>query len=300
MPFFSQNWPYIVTAIACYLGFRVLFRYTVIRKFGDDRNDDESLSQKGKEYRTPDQVAEVKEEDEWNEDHDPLGIASALPADLQHKPFVFKRYDTQEMIQRSKEFYKLMNERRTLRFFSSDPVPYEVIENVIKTAGTGPSGAHTEPWTFVVVSDPEVKQKVRDIIEDEEEINYKKRMGVQWTADLKPLRTNWIKEYLTEAPYLILVFKQIYGIRPDGGKKIHYYNEMSVAMASGILLTAVHYAGLVSLTSTPLNCGPALRVLLGRPPSEKLTLLLPVGYPAENATVPDLARKPLKDIMVHI
>ncbi|KAG8237412.1 hypothetical protein J437_LFUL016228 [Ladona fulva] len=141
---------------------------------------------------------------------------------------------------------------------SSDPVPFEVIQNVVRAAGTGPSGAHTEPWTFVVVSDPEVKQKVRDIIENEEEINYKKRM---------------VKRFL---------------------------KCMLSSSFSNFCLNCFQYAGLVSLTSTPLNCGPSLRVLLGRPSSEKLMLLLPVGYPAEDATVPDLSRKPLKDIMVHI
>lgn len=143
-------------------------------------------------------------------------------------------------------------------------------------------------------------------------------MGKVWTNDLKPLRTNWIKEYLTEAPYLILVFKQMYSFREDGVKKLHYYNEQSVSIAVGILLAAIHvrirqldhsmvvinlcciqHAGLVSLTSTPLNCGPAIRNMLGRPSSEKLTILLPVGYPAENCTVPDLKRKQLEDIMVE-
>ncbi|KAG5892008.1 hypothetical protein JTB14_024449 [Gonioctena quinquepunctata] len=193
-----------------------------------------------------------------------------------------------------------MNKRRTVRNFSSENVPREIILNIIKTAGTAPSGAHTEPWTYVVVSSQDMKQQIRQIIEDEEEINYKKRMSKVWTTDLKPLRTNWIKEYLTDAPYLILVFKQLYSFREDGQKKMHYYNEQSVSLAAGILLAAIHYAGLVSLTSTPLNCGPALRTLLGRPNSEKLTLLLPVGYPAEGCEVPDLKRKPLNEILVEL
>ncbi|XP_046400720.1 iodotyrosine deiodinase 1 [Ischnura elegans] len=296
MPFLMQNWPLIATGVVMYLTYRAFAGYLAKSYISHTQAN----GMQNGAYRTPDQVAEVNENDNWDDETEFPDVSSALPADLQHIPFAFQRFTPEEMIERSLEFYRLMNRRRTIRFFSSEPVPFEVIENVIKTAGTGPSGAHTEPWTFVVVSDPEVKQKIRQIIEDEEEINYKKRMGVQWTTDLKPLRTNWIKEYLTEAPYIILVFKQMYGIKPDGGKKIHYYNEMSTAMASGILLTAVHYSGLVSLTSTPLNCGPALRNLLGRPSSEKLTLLLPVGYPAKEATVPDLARKPLKDIMVHI
>uniref|UniRef100_A0A7M4FK03 iodotyrosine deiodinase n=1 Tax=Crocodylus porosus TaxID=8502 RepID=A0A7M4FK03_CROPO len=165
-------------------------------------------------------------------------------------------------------------------------------------AGTSPSGAHTEPWTFVVVHDPEIKHKVREIIEEEEEVNYRKRMGDKWVHDLKRLRTNWIKEYLDTAPYLILIFKQVYGRLPNGKKRTHYYNEISVSIACGILLAALQNVGLVTVTSTPLNCGPRLRVLLHRPANEKLLLLLPVGYPSKDATVPDLTRKPLDDIMV--
>ncbi|XP_050311846.1 iodotyrosine deiodinase [Anthonomus grandis grandis] len=226
-------------------------------------------------------------------------LCPALPLDLKHIPLNFSKIPQEESLKRSEEFYQLMNRRRTVRHFSTKGVPKEIIRNIIKTAGTAPSGAHTEPWTYVVVSDPETKRKIREIIEEEEEINYKKRMGKVWTTDLKPLRTNWVKEYLTDAPYLILVFKQTYSLKPDGGKKIHYYNEQSVSLAAGILLAAIQNAGLVSLTSTPLNCGPALRALLQRPISEKLTLLLPVGYPAEACLVPDLTRKPLDDILVE-
>ncbi|XP_018567707.1 iodotyrosine deiodinase 1 isoform X2 [Anoplophora glabripennis] len=226
-------------------------------------------------------------------------LAPALPSDLKHIPLQFERMSKDRAVKKSEEFYDLLNKRRTVRHFSKEPVPKEIIYNIIKTAGTAPSGAHTEPWTFAVVSSPEIKRQIRQIIEDEEEINYKKRMGKVWTTDLKPLRTNWVKEYLTDAPYLILVFKQMYSFKEDGTKKLHYYNEQSVSLSCGILLAAIHCAGLVSLTSTPLNCGPALRSLLGRPASEKLTLLLPVGYPAEECLVPDLHRKPLEDIMVE-
>ncbi|XP_059699353.1 iodotyrosine deiodinase 1 isoform X2 [Haemorhous mexicanus] len=173
-------------------------------------------------------------------------------------------------------------------------------ENVahVPFTGTSPSGAHTEPWTFVVVQDPYLKHKIREIVEEEEEINYKKRMGERWVNDLKRLRTNWIKEYLDTAPYLILIFKQVYGRLPNGKKKTHYYNEISVSIACGILLAALQNAGLYTVTSTPLNCGPQLRALLQRPANEKLLLLLPVGYPKKDATVPELTRKPLEDIMV--
>jgi len=247
-----------------------------------------------KKYQTPDQEAEVNE-DEFLEDN--TLIASALPEDLDHVPLTtYKRYSEEEMVKRSEAFYHEMNHRRTLRYYSSENVPKEVIENIVKAGGTAPSGAHTEPWTFVVVSDKDLKQSVRQLIEDEEEVNYTKRMGVQWTTDLRPLKTDWHKEYLSDAPYLILVFKQVYGYNPDGTKKNHYYNELSVAIATGILLSAIQHAGLVTLTSTPLNCGPALRTLLGRPSNEKLMILLPVGYPAKDATVPNLKRKPLEEL----
>ncbi|KAM6467245.1 iodotyrosine deiodinase 1 isoform 1-T1 [Liasis olivaceus] len=230
--------------------------------------------------------AEEKEDDEWNE--------------LAHVPFSTERYSEEDMVKRSKDFYELLNKRRSVRSISDEPVPREVIDNVIKTAGTSPSGAHTEPWSFVVVKDKEVKHKIRDIVEEEEEMNYMKRMGDRWVNDLKRLRTNWIKEYLDRAPYLILIFKQVYRRLPDGKKKTHYYNEISVSIACGILLAALQNVGLVTVTTTPLNCGRRLRVLLGRPANEKLLLLLPVGYSSKDATVPDLSRKPLDDIMVVI
>lgn len=256
-------------------------------------------SQGKKKYVSPDQQAEINE-DEIVDDGSSL-FTSALPDDLAHVPLTtYKQYSEKEMIERSAQFYDDMNNRRTLRYYSSKPVPKEVIENIVRTGATAPSGAHTEPWTFVVVSDADLKQSVRTIIEDEEEINYTKRMGNQWTTDLSPLKTDWVKEYLTTAPYLILVFKQAYGFNADGTKKNHYYNEISVAISTGILLAAIQKAGLVTLTSTPLNCGPALRTLLGRPTNEKLMILLPVGYPAENALVPDLKRKPLEEVSVWL
>jgi len=216
---------------------------------------------------------------------------------LAHIPYKPERYPDDVMIKRSRDFYELMDKRRTVRFFSDKSVPREVIENVIRTAGTSPSGAHTEPWTFVVVADPDVKKEIRHIIEEEEEINYTKRMGDKWVGDLKKLRTNWMKPYLENAPYLIIVFKQAYGIGDDGKRITHYYNEISISIATGLLLAALQNVGLVTVTSTPMNAGPRLRMILERPENEKVIMLLPVGYPAEDATVPDLHRKPLDDIM---
>ncbi|CAK7300596.1 Iodotyrosine deiodinase 1 [Vulpes lagopus] len=236
-------------------------------------------------------LQQVEEDvDDWQESEE----------SVEHIPFSHTRYPEKEMIKRSQEFYELLNKRRSVRFISNEQIPMEVIDNVIKSAGTAPSGAHTEPWTFVIVKDLDVKHKIREIIEEEEEINYLKRMGRQWVTDLKKLRTNWIKEYLDTAPVLILIFKQVHGFAANGKRKVHYYNEISVSIACGILLAALQNAGLVTVTTTPLNCGPRLRVLLGRPANEKLLMLLPVGYPSQEATVPDLIRKPLDQIMVTV
>lgn len=199
----------------------------------------------------------------------------------------------------AKSFYELMNDRRSVRAFKANcKPPIDVLEYCILAAGTSPSGAHTEPWTFCVIEEMKVKQAVREIVEREEHINYSTRMHAQWVTDLRPLQTNAIKPYLTDAPYLILIFKQTYGTTVDGRKKLHYYNEISTSIATGILLCALQAAGLCSLVTTPLNCGPALRRLLDRPNSEKLLILLAVGYAADDCTVPDLERKRLQDIMV--
>ncbi|KAL2082074.1 hypothetical protein ACEWY4_021892 [Coilia grayii] len=246
----------------------------------EDLQDDTEISSKDNE-----------DDDEWVEGGE---------EDLAHVPYTPMRYPPEEMLERSQHFYSLLNQRRSVRFISPEPVPRAVIDNVIRAAGTAPSGAHTEPWTFVVVADAETKHKIRLIVEEEEEINYRQRMGDKWVKDLERLRTNWVKEYLDVAPYLILIFKQAYGILPNGKKKTHYYNEISVSIACGLLLAALHNAGLVTVTSTPLNCGPMLRALLRRPANEKLLMLLPVGYAAADATVPDLKRKPLDDIVVYI
>lgn len=198
----------------------------------------------------------------------------------------------------ARKFYEIVNDRRSVRKFSSRPVDPAVVVQCIHAAGTSPSGAHTEPWTFCLISNTDVKEQIREIIEAEELVNYQQRMSKQWTTDLRPLKTNHVKEYLTEAPYLILIFKQTYGFKEDGAKKQHYYNEISTSIATGILLCALQAAGLNSLVTTPLNCGPALRNLLGRPVNEKLLVLLPVGYAADECTVPDLQRKPVDDILV--
>ncbi|XP_030758774.1 iodotyrosine deiodinase 1 isoform X2 [Sitophilus oryzae] len=288
--FFQLYWQYFAAGLVIWVIIRI--GYAIFNgKNRANKLAEKDIMEKSREEKID---SNDSESEEHNDD-----ILPALPKDLNHIPLLFSKLGEEESLNRAEEFYKLMNRRRTVRHFTRQNVPKEIIYNIIKTAGTAPSGAHTEPWTYVVVSSSNIKQKIREIIEEEEEINYKKRMGKVWTTDLKPLKTNWVKEYLTDAPYLILVFKQLYSIRPDGNKKMHYYNEQSVSLSAGILLAAIQYAGLVSLTSTPLNCGPALRTLLDRPKSEKLTLLLPVGYPAEDCLVPDLHRKSLEDIMVE-
>lgn len=197
------------------------------------------------------------------------------------------------------QIYRILNDRRSVRKFNhSRPVHPGTIEKCILAAGTSPSGAHTEPWTFCVVHTEFVKRQIRDIIEAEEYLNYTQRMARQWRADLAPLRTDHVKEYLTEAPYLILIFKQTHGWRSDGQKQQHYYHEISVAIATGLLLAALQCVGLSSLVTTPLNCGPALRTLLGRPANEKLLVLLPVGYAADDCLLPDIHRKRIDQIMV--
>ncbi len=201
----------------------------------------------------------------------------------------------EEMIEKSREFYLEMDMRRTVRDFDTRPIPLEVIENIILTASTAPSGAHKQPWTFCLVSDPEIKQKIRHAAEEEEKISYESRMPDTWKDDLKPLGTNWEKPFLEEAPYLIVVFKQSYGME-NGEKVQHYYVSESVGIACGFLLAAIHHAGLVAVTHTPSPMN-FLSEILQRPSNEKPFLLIPVGYAKEQTYVPDIHRKPLEKIL---
>ncbi|KAM8792362.1 iodotyrosine deiodinase 1 isoform 2-T2 [Rhynchonycteris naso] len=269
------------------------------------KNADRSMERRKGELRARSEARPWTDEDledstTLHQEEEDADESQESEENVEHIPFSHTRYAEKDMVKRSQEFYELLNQRRSVRFISKEPVPMEVIDNVIRTAGTAPSGAHTEPWTFVVVKDPDTKHRIREIIEEEEEINYLKRMGQRWVTDLKKLRTNWIKEYLDTAPVLILIFKQVHGFAANGKRKVHYYNEISVSIACGMLLAALQNAGLVTVTTTPLNCGPRLRALLSRPANEKLLMLLPVGYPSTEATVPDLRRKPLDQIMVTV
>ncbi|MDX5337390.1 MAG: nitroreductase family protein [Cyclobacteriaceae bacterium] len=203
-----------------------------------------------------------------------------------------------EVVAKSTEFYQKMNQRRTVRDFDTRPVPKEVMEKIILTAGTAPSGAHKQPWTFCLISDPEIKSQIRAAAEEEEKISYSQRMPEEWKNDLKPLGTDWRKPFLEEAPYLIVVFKQSYGLDESGNRTQHYYVSESVGIACGFLIAAIHQAGLVTVTHTPSPMN-FLAKILGRPENEKPYLLLPVGYPKSETYVPDIQRKDLKNILVE-
>jgi iodotyrosine deiodinase len=204
-------------------------------------------------------------------------------------------YTADEMQKRSADFYTWMDTRRTVRDFSDKPVPKEVIEQIILTASTAPSGAHKQPWTFCVVSDPEIKKQIRIEAEKEEYESYHGRMPEEWLNDLRPLQTDWKKEFLDIAPYLIILFKRSYELENDGHKHQNYYVTESCGIACGFLLTAIHHAGLVALTHTPSPMN-FLSKVLNRPENEKPFLLIPVGYPAEKCWIPDIKRKFLDQI----
>lgn len=200
-----------------------------------------------------------------------------------------------EMKQRSLDFYTRLQERRSTRDFSDRPVPREVIESVIRTAATAPSGAHKQPWTFCVVENQDLKKVIREAAEKEEYESYTGRMPEEWLADLRPLQTDWQKPFLTTAPFLIVVFKKSYELKADGRKGNVYYGSESCGLACGFLLAAIHQAGLAALTHTPSPMN-FLSQLLKRPENEKPFLLIPVGYTAKECWVPDLQRKPLEEM----
>jgi iodotyrosine deiodinase len=212
-------------------------------------------------------------------------------------PLAFERLPEDEMLRRARGFYAEMDRRRTTRHFSDQPVPRELIEYAVRTAGTAPSGAHQQPWTFVLVSDPEIKRRMREAAEEEERINYGGRMPEEWVEALAPLGTDAVKEHITTAPYVVVMFRQTYGIRENGTRRTHYYTSESCGIAAGLFIAAVHRMGLATLTHTPSPMG-FLSELLQRPANEKPFLLMPVGYPAPDARVPDLVRKPLDEIAV--
>jgi nitroreductase len=212
-------------------------------------------------------------------------------------PLEHTRLSLDETLERGRAFHAEMNRRRTTRHFSTDPVPREAIELAIRTAGTAPSGAHQQPWTFVAVSDPDLKRRIREAAESEERAFYSGRAPAEWREALAPLGTDEHKPHLTDAPWLVVVFRQAHGARPDGSKVTYYYTQESVGIAVGMFITAVHRMGLVTLTHTPNPMG-FLAEVLGRPENERAYLVMPVGYPAAGARVPDIHRKALEEIAV--
>lgn len=206
----------------------------------------------------------------------------------------YREYPIDEMRARLKEFYEDVDRRRTVREFSDRPVPRDIIETALKAANTAPSGANLQPWHFVVVSGPEAKKKIREAAEVEEREFYEHRASEEWLAALAPLGTDEHKPFLETAPYLIAVFLQKYGELPDGRKVKHYYPTESTGLATGMLITALHRAGLATLTHTPSPM-KFLNEILGRPKSERPFLLLVAGYPASDARVPDIGRKTLDE-----
>lgn len=207
-------------------------------------------------------------------------------------PLDFQRLSEEEMRQRAARMFKRFNARRTVRHFSTDPLPLDVVRQCIRAAGTAPSGAHKQPWHFCLVTDSDIKKRIRVAAEKEEYENYHGRMNEAWLDDLKPFGTDHIKPHLEDAPALIVVFRQSW--TPDAaaasGKAQNYYVQESVGIASGMLLSALHECGIASLTHTPSPMG-FLAEILERPAHEKAFLLIPIGYPAEGCQVPDIQRK---------
>lgn len=208
-----------------------------------------------------------------------------------------ERKTAEEMIAAVRAFRDELRLRRTVRDFSSDPVPDEAIAAAIETAASAPSGANMQPWQFVVVNDPAVKREIRIAAEKEERENYDGRMPAEWLRALAPLQTDWRKEFLEIAPVLIVVFKLDYAIDAEGRRVTHYYVNESVGIACGFLLAALNAAGVATLTHTPSPMG-FLRDILGRPKNEKPYLLIAAGYPAEGCRVPDIRKKPLDEVMI--
>jgi nitroreductase len=220
-------------------------------------------------------------------------------------PFIelpFERLTPAEQLQRSRAFLARIATRRTVREFSPAPVAWELVENAIRVAATAPSGANQQPWHFVAVSDPEIKRRLRLAAEEEERTNYESRFPDEWLQALAPLGTDWHKEFLETAPWVIVVFRENYGVvaQPDGSTRQtkHYYVMESVGIAVGFLLAALHDAGLATLTHTPSPMG-FLNEVLQRPANEKAFVVIPVGYPAAGARVPDIEKKSLAEVLTR-
>lgn len=225
------------------------------------------------------------------------------PELAERHPFVpldFRRYPLDEMRRRADEFHAEMERRRSVRMLSDEPVPFDLIERAIATAGTAPSGAHHQPWRFVVTGDPQVKRRIREAAEAEERTNYEAgRINDEWRRELEPLGTDWHKEFLEKAPWIVVLFEERYGLTDTGERRHHYYVKESCGIAAGMFVTALHHMGLTTLTHTPSPMA-FLSQVLERPANERPFVLFPVGYPVDGCQVPDLRRKPLPDVMTVI
>ena len=211
------------------------------------------------------------------------------------KKLDFEEYSESKMRSRSESFLNEIITRRTIREFSDRIVPIDIINNCIKTAASAPSGANKQPWQFVIVRDSGIKTKIREAAEKEEKEFYGHRATKEWLEDLNQFGTDWHKPFLEIAPYLIVIFRKIYDLEDDGTQRKNYYVNESVGIASGFLLAALHHAGLATLTHTPSPMN-FLGEILNRPKNEKAFLLIPVGYPAKDAEVPDISKKPFSVI----
>ncbi|HVR77288.1 MAG TPA: nitroreductase family protein [Acidimicrobiia bacterium] len=215
-------------------------------------------------------------------------------------PFRPRRIDVDQQKDRARAFYEEMDQRRSVRMFSDDPVPRELVEYAIKTASSAPSGAHKQPWTYVMTGDAGIKGRIRSAVEEEERVNYEGgRLPAHWREDLEPLGTDWHKPFLETVPWVVVLFEQRYGVREDGSRTHHYYVKESVGISAGLFIAALHQSGLATLTHTPSPMR-FLTKLLGRPENERPFCLFPVGYPADDCVVPDLRRKSLDEVMVMV
>jgi len=210
---------------------------------------------------------------------------------------VFQERPIDEMGERADEFYELMDGRRTTRHFSDRMVPRELIEAAVRTASTAPSGAHLQPWTFVAISDQSLKSRIREAAEDEERRFYEERIPEAWKEVLDPLGTDHVKDHITDAPWVVVLFRHSQRERPSGEMAPTYYSQESCGIAAGLFVASIHNMGLVTLTHTPSPMG-FLREILGRPEHEHAMLLLPVGFPSEGAMVPDIQRKAIEDVLI--
>jgi iodotyrosine deiodinase len=226
-------------------------------------------------------------------------MSSTFIGRFRPKPLVFTRLAAREARRRSEEFLALIGRRRSVREFSDEPVPRELVENAIRAAATAPSGANRQPWTFVAVFDPAVKAQIREAAEHEEKLLYEGRASEEYLDAIEPIGTDWMKPHLTEAPCVIAIFEQPWSYEADGTKRKNYYVRESVGIAVGFLLVALHSAGLATLTHAPSPMG-FLKEILGRPDNERPFLLIPVGYPAEGAVVPTLGKKSLAEVAEFI